>query len=152
KDPPRQSLIRLRRGVDQRFVPASSCSKPCLEGAEESERGAEEPEPLVEPVRVEPMLRTGDLDARAVMFAGEVGRPGDKLFAATPPAMMRRDDKAGDSANRRATGKIRHEFGAQQADDLACRLCKQKTAAVVAQRTAKAVADIRLLRRVAELA
>src|SRR5262249_32610715 len=40
KDPPRQSLIRLRRGVDQRFVPASSCSKPCLEGAEESERGA----------------------------------------------------------------------------------------------------------------
>src|SRR5262249_24713240 len=100
KDPPRQSLILLRSGVDQRVVPASGGSNQCLEGGEEWEGGAEDPEPLVEPVRVEPMLRTGDLDARAVMFAGEVGRPGDKLFADTLPAMMRRDDKAGDSANR----------------------------------------------------
>jgi hypothetical protein len=78
------------------------------------------------------MLRTGDLDARAMMLAGEVGRAGKKLFTDTPATMLRRDDETSDSANRRAVWKIGDKLGANQADDLACRLGKEKTARVAA--------------------
>src|SRR5262252_7323050 len=85
-----------------------------------------------------------------MMFACEFGRAGKKLFTDTPTAMMCRDDETSDSANCRAVWEIGDEFGANQADDLACRLCNEKTASVAVQRTTEAMADIRLLRRVAE--
>src|SRR5262249_19074594 len=85
-----------------------------------------------------------------MMFACEFGRAGKKLFTDTPTTMMCRDDETSDSANCRAVWEIGDEFGANQADDLACRLCNEKTASVAVQRTTEAMPDIRLLRRVAE--
>ena len=64
------------------------------------------------------------------MFACEVGRAGEKLFTGTPATMMCRDDETGDSANCRAVWEIGDELGAYQANDLACRLCNEKTASV----------------------
>ena len=84
------------------------------------------------------------------MCACEVGRAGKKLFTDTPATMMCRDDQRGDSANCRAVWEIGKEFGANQADDLACRLCNQKTASVAVQRTTEAMAHIRFLRWVTE--
>jgi len=65
-----------------------------------------------------------------MMFACEVRRAGKKLFTDTPATMTRRDDETSNSANRRAVWKIGDEFGANQADDFACRLCKENTAGV----------------------
>jgi len=65
-----------------------------------------------------------------MMFACEVGRAGEKLFTDAPATMMCRDDETGDSTNRRAVWEIGNEFGGNQADDLACRLCKEKTASI----------------------
>ena len=97
---------------------------------EESERGSGEPEPLVEPMCVKTMFCTGDLNPRAVMFACEVGRAGKKLFTDTLATMTCRDDETSDSANCRAVREIGDEFGDNQADDLAPRLCHEKTASV----------------------
>jgi hypothetical protein len=85
-----------------------------------------------------------------MMFACEIGRPGKKLFTDTLATMLRRDDETSDPADRRAAWKIRDEFGTNQADDFACRLCKEKTARVAAERVTQAMAHVRLLRRIAE--
>jgi hypothetical protein len=66
-----------------------------------------------------------------MMLACEVAHAGKKPFTDTPATMMCRDDEPGDSANRRAVWEIGDEFGANQSDDLACGLCKEKTASVV---------------------
>ena len=65
-----------------------------------------------------------------MMFACEVRRAGNKLFTDTLATMMCRDDETSDSANCRAVWEIGDEFGANQADDLARRLCNEKTASV----------------------
>jgi hypothetical protein len=65
------------------------------------------------------------------MLACEVAHAGKKPFTDTPATMMCRDDEPGDSANRRAVWEIGDAFGANQSDDLACGLCKEKTASVV---------------------
>jgi hypothetical protein len=64
------------------------------------------------------------------MFACEVGRAGKKLFTDTLATMMCRDDETSDSANGRAVREIGDEFGNSQTDDLARRLCHEKTASV----------------------
>ena len=83
-------------------------------------------------------------------FACEVGRAGNKLFTDTLATMMCRGDETSDSANCRAVWEIGDEYGANQADDLARRLCNEKTASVAVWRATEAMADIRFLRRVAE--
>jgi hypothetical protein len=78
------------------------------------------------------------------MLASEVDRAGNKLFADTPSTMMRRDDKSGDPTNGRAGWKIGDEFGTNQSDNLACKLCKEKAATLAMQRATQPIADIRL--------
>ena len=78
------------------------------------------------------------------MLASKVDRAGNKLFADTPPTMMRRDDKSGDPANGRAGWKIGDEFGTNQSDNLVRELCKEKAATLAMQRATQSIADIRL--------
>jgi hypothetical protein len=96
------------------------------------------------------MLRTGNFDARAVMFARKIGRARKKPFTDTPATMIYRDDESGHSANRRAVWEIGDEFGADEADDLACRLCKEKAASLTMKPMTKSISDIRFVRWVAK--
>jgi hypothetical protein len=56
---------------------------------DESKRRPRKAKPPIEAVRINAPLGAGELEARAMMFAREVGRRGEQLLTKTMAAMLR---------------------------------------------------------------